>query len=237
MSAKTYYIKVSNKLKATVIVPAYNEEAALPVVLNDLINILDDETEIIVVVDGSSDNTSQAAGQFSCKVIEHPTNMGKGLAVQTGVNAARGEKIVLIDADNTYPAEAVPRILKELETSDIVFTQRNRKNIPKFNLIGNKLVARLLRYFWGFQGNDPLSGLYGMKKDVFKNLAIESANFTLETEVAIKVAQSDLKVAELSIEYKERIGESKLKPVRDGLKIFQLIAGYITGKRAYKRTN
>lgn len=96
--------------EASIIIPAYNEAAALPIVLGKLLAVLDERFEVIVVDDGSADATAQVARAFPCRLISHERNRGKGRAVRTGIEAARGEKIIIIDADGTYPVEAIPRI-------------------------------------------------------------------------------------------------------------------------------
>ena len=90
-------------LAATVILPAYNEAAALPVVLAGLIAALGDsgDSEIIVVDDGSTDDTARVASEYSCRLLRHARNRGKGAAVRTGLRAARGNFIVVI-----YPRHA-----------------------------------------------------------------------------------------------------------------------------------
>src|SRR5262245_39446090 len=91
--------------EATIILPAYNEAEALPNVLASLFALLGERHEVIVVDDGSTDHTALIASQFPCKVIRQP-NQGKGAAVRAGMRAATGQSIIIMDADNTYPAEA-----------------------------------------------------------------------------------------------------------------------------------
>src|SRR5579872_6061221 len=88
---------------ATIILPAYNEEAALPAVLHGLFEVVDARYEVIVVDDASSDATAAIAGQYPCRLLRHAHNQGKGAAVRTGLSAARGRFVIIMDADNTYP--------------------------------------------------------------------------------------------------------------------------------------
>jgi Glycosyltransferases involved in cell wall biogenesis len=90
--------------QTTIIVPAYKEEEGLPIVLGGIFKILDDSYEVIVVDDGSTDGTSEVASQFPCRVIRQEVNRGKGEALKTGFRLARGENIISMDADDTYPA-------------------------------------------------------------------------------------------------------------------------------------
>jgi glycosyltransferase involved in cell wall biosynthesis len=98
-------------MAVTVIRPAYNEAVALPAVLEALFSVLGDDSEVIVVDDGSTDHTASLAATYGCRVLRHPHNRGKGAAVRTGLAAARGHFVIVMDADNTYPADTIPRMI------------------------------------------------------------------------------------------------------------------------------
>lgn len=211
--------------KTSIIIPAYNEEAGLPIVLEKLFTLIDENYEVIVVDDGSIDATKQIASQFPCTLIVHENNCGKAEAMKSGVEKARGDNVIFIDADNTYPVDAIPDMAKYLEYFDMVVTSRTkgRGNIPLFNRIGNFIFSRLIRYLHGSRVRDPLSGLYGIKKTHFKHMQLNSKGFTIETEIAIKSAKMKLKVTELAIKYDPRLGEQKLGGVKDGWEILKTI--------------
>ena len=158
------------KITNTVIVPAYNEEAGLDVVLGKLCKIVDQSTEVIVVDDGSTDGTAEVARRFPCELIVHSTNKGKTHAVKTGLESAAGENIVLIDADDTYPAEVIPEIIQGLVDHELVVGARvsGRDNIPLFNRFGNRIFSFMIRRLYGYMPSDPLTGLYGIRKSVLK---------------------------------------------------------------------
>ena len=89
--------------------------------------------------------------------------------------------------------------------------------------MGNKKISAAIRIFSGFAGHDPLSGLYGIKRSVIEKLDIESTDFSIETEIVVKTSVMGFKVTEIPIKYDRRLGQSKLNPLKDGLKIFKLI--------------
>src|SRR5262249_47509123 len=89
----------------SVIVPAFNREAAVAVVLGKLLQTLGPDYEVIVVDDGSSDATATVARQFPVRLLQHAHNQGKGIALKTGIEAAYSDIVVWIDADDTYPPE------------------------------------------------------------------------------------------------------------------------------------
>ena len=220
--------------QASIIIPAYNEEKGLPVVLEQLRKTLNtreispddslaDGTEVIIIDDGSSDKTAEIARGYSCKLISHQKNMGKGKAIQTGIANSRGEKIIFIDADGTYPVEEVLHIITRLDDNDVVFTAREWKNIPILNLIGNKMISAVIKVFSGFTGHDPLSGLYGIRRSVIEKLDVETSDFSIETEIVVKSTVMGFNMTELPIRYNRRLGESKINPFKDGLKILKLI--------------
>ena len=225
---------MSTNSQVSIIIPSYNEEKGLPIVLEQLRKILNTEQissdallseriEIIVVDDGSSDKTAEIARGYSCKLISHQKNMGKGKAIQTGIANSNGEKIIFIDADGTYPVEEVLHIITRLDDNDVVFTAREWKNIPILNLIGNKMISAVIKVFSGFTGHDPLSGLYGIRRSVIEKLDVETSDFSIETEIVVKSTVMGFNMTELPIRYNRRLGESKISPFKDGLKILKLI--------------
>ena len=152
-------------VKHSIVVPAYNEEKAIGVVLDALHAVVDDSYEIIVVDDGSADRTKEAAKSKTCRVISLTQNRGKGAAMRMGLRYARGENVIFIDADGTYPADMVPKIVSQLEQADMVVAHRmTGKNIHPFNRFGNWLFSKLIQKLYGSSVFDPLSGLYGLKK-------------------------------------------------------------------------
>jgi hypothetical protein len=210
------------EVTATILLPAYNEEDALPSVLADLAGVIQEGWEILVVDDGSSDRTAEiASAHKGCRLVRHGTNLGKGAAMQTGFAYARGERVVVMDADATYPASAVPRILALLEENDLVrcVRERGKDDMPAVNRLGNKVFDRLLSAAHGLEGVDQLSGLYGIRRDVYLRLNIESQGFDVEAELWVKAHANKLTATSFPIAYQTRLGDKKLRPVRDGFRI------------------
>jgi hypothetical protein len=207
------------RLKASIILPAYNEARALPSVLADLAAVLGPGHEIIVVDDGSTDDTLEAARQFPCRVIRHPYNRGKGAAVRTGIANAQGDVIIVMDADATYPAGAIPHMLELLRDYELVRCSRPRdtQNMPLVNRLGNRLFDALLSVSHGLEGSDHLTGLYGLQREAALKLRLEAEGFDLEAEIGIKAHIRGLRTASFAIPYRSRLGPKKLHPWRDGV--------------------
>src|SRR3990170_3076579 len=206
---KPFYYLVQNtsgEITTSVILPAFNEETALPKVLSDLCAVLDHRYEVLIIDDGSTDNTADVACGFECRVIQHSINRGKGQAVQTGIQFARGKYIIVMDADATYPATEIPKIVKLLETFDLVrgVRQYDLQNMPKVNRVGNLFFDLLLTNIIGLEGKDQLSGLYGLRRAPLLDMQLEATGFDLEAEINYKAQVNGLRVHTFPVDYYER---------------------------------
>ncbi|MGI8826252.1 MAG: glycosyltransferase family 2 protein [Chloroflexota bacterium] len=212
-------------IDVTVILPAYNEAAALPSVLDDLFQVLGGNIEVIVVDDASNDNTVAIACRYACRVLSHEHNRGKGSAVRTGLNAARGNFIVVMDADNTYPASAIPDMVTLSKEYDFVRCVRSEgtDNIPFLNRVGNKVFDGVLKLVHGLEGGDHLSGLYGLRREALNTIGFRADRFDLEVEIGIKARAHKLQAITVPISYSERLGEKKLNAYRDGWSILHRV--------------
>ncbi len=211
----------ANGVRTTVLLPAYNEAAALPQVLADLESHLDDSYEVIVIDDGSTDDTAKVAAEHDCRLFRHKANQGKGTAIRTGLSQSQGENIVIMDADATYPTESIEELVGELSDHDLVrgHRERHEDNMPLVNRVGNRIFNRLLKLSHGLEGGDHLSGLYGLRREAIDRLDLQASGFDIEAEIGIKAQARGLRVATIPIDYHERLGEKKLSPWRDGLAI------------------
>jgi glycosyltransferase involved in cell wall biosynthesis len=216
--------RTDRRIRYSIIVPAYNEEVGLPVVLRDLKSIIDETYEILVVDDGSRDGTRKAAEAAGVRVISHRQNRGKGAAMRTGIRNAEGEFVIFIDADGTYPASTIPAIAERLETHPMVVARREtEENIHLLNRVGNWLFRKMIQKLYASSVFDPLSGLYGLRREDCLRMDLRSEGFEIETEITIKAAQMGLSVDQVDIPYHARIGESKLRPFQDGWRILRMI--------------
>ena len=210
---------------ASVLLPAFNEASALPTVLDELHGALGAGYEVLVIDDGSTDETAEIARSHGVGVLQHGTNRGKGAAIQTGVAAARGEYVVIMDADASYPASAIPQLVALLAEHDLVRAARirNKEQMPLVNRIGNVVFDRLLSLTHRLDGTDQLTGLYGLRKQALLDMQLTSSGFEIEAEIGIKARARKLRVASFPIVYQPRLGEKKLKPGRDGVRILRRI--------------
>ena len=221
--------EVSTAVTTTVIVPAYNEEEGLPVTLGKLQRVIDDSYEVIVVDDGSTDRTLEVAREFPCRFIRHKVNQGKGQALRTGIKHARGDRVIWIDADDTYPVENIPSMAEALKEYDVVVGSRVQgyDNVPRFNRLGNWVFRTMIKVIYGFQAHDPCTGLYGVRKQHLQLMGLTSKRFAIEPEISIKSSRMKLRTLDLPLRYRPRVGETKLNAVRVGFEDLMTILGLV----------
>jgi len=209
-------------MKTSLIIPAYNEEKAISLVIEEYRDKVD---EILVIDDGSSDRTYDIAKAYDIKLHKHEKNKGKVAAIRTGINSASGDLIILTDADFTYPAEYVPIFIKKInEGADMVLGSRSyESNMPILNKLGNTIFSFLASYFSGKEIKDGQTGYRAFKKSMFPYLDVDAKSLEWETKMTIKAAKLGYKISEVPIIYRERIGESKLRPIKDGYKMFKAV--------------
>jgi glycosyltransferase involved in cell wall biosynthesis len=211
----------ADRVRTTVVLPAYNEGAALPHVLTELGEYLDQSYEVLVVDDGSTDDTADVAERFPVRLVQHASNRGKGVAIRTGIAEAQGENVVIMDADATYPVPAIKEMVDLLDENDIVrgIRESESDSMPAVNRFGNWVFNKLLAISHGLEGTDHLSGLYAIRRSAAVRLGTEARGFDIETEIGIKARARGLREATIPISYLPRVGEKKLSPWKDGLRI------------------
>jgi len=221
--------KIQSVKTTSIIVPAYNEEEGLPVLLENLYRAVDGVCEVLVIDDGSEDATSEVASRFPCRVIRHEENLGKGEALKTGIRHSTCKYVIFIDADDTYPADAIPKMYEALETCDVVYGSRviGRNNIPRRNRLGNAIFQRLMRLIYGFKAADYSTGLYGIRKHYLEMMELSSAGFSIEPEIAIKASRMGLRVRDIPIEYRPRVGKAKLRWLDAGYAHLKTILSFV----------
>lgn len=186
---------------------------------------LDVVDEVIMVDDGSSDGTFQAAQRLvgeKVKLLRHEVNQGKVAALRTGVLQASGDVIIFTDADNTYPARYVPQLVQEIEKgADLVLGARiqARENIPAFNRLGNNIFSFLATYISCIRIKDSQTGMRAFRREMFDKLDVKAKGLEFETKMTVRAAKLGYKIVEIPIEYRERVGKSKLNPLKDGARM------------------
>jgi len=207
--------------RASIIIPAYNEEETIGGVLSEVNEVMEKsnwEYEVMVIDDGSSDETGKVAKKRGTRLISHPRNMGYGAALKTGIRNAKHDTILITDADGTYPAEEIPRLLKEMRDYDMVVGARTGKRVkmPFLRRPAKFFLNRLAGYLSERRIPDINSGLRAFKKDIaLKYFHILPAKFSFTTTITLAFLSDDYSVKYLPIDYHRRGGRSKIRPLRD----------------------
>lgn len=203
-------------MKASIVIPAYNEEHGVGPVITELRGVLDRhgvESEIIVVDDGSADRTAQAAAAVGARVLRHRSNRGYGAALKSGIAAATNDYVVITDADGTYPCQYIPEILDRLETADMVVGARIGANvkIPLVRKPAKWALNRLANYMTNAKIPDLNSGLRAFRRNVaMQYFSILPDQFSWTTTITLAMHCDKYAVVYLPIDYRKRQGKSKI---------------------------
>jgi len=202
----------------SVVVPAYDEEGAVAAEIEHLRGVLTGagvEHEIVIVDDGSADRTAERAESAGALVLRHPENRGYGAALKTGIRKARFDTIVITDADGTYPAEAIPGLLAMSDRYDMVVGARTgaEVHIPFVRKPAKWFLQKLASFLAGRHIPDLNSGLRVMKRPVVERFeAVLPSGFSFTTTITLAMLCNDYLVHYQPIDYKKRIGSSKIRP-------------------------
>ena len=204
----------------SVVIPAYNEAGHIAAQIRDVRDVMKTtgwRYEIIVIDDGSVDDTAQCAleARTGAVVLRHRRNRGYGAALKSGILAARFEWILITDADGTYPCSAIPRILDGAPGSDMVVGARTGAsvNIPYERRAAKTFLRWLSSYLAGRKLPDINSGLRLMRKDLVERYEhLLPSGFSFTTTITLAAACNDYQVEYVPIDYHARLGESKIRP-------------------------
>jgi len=208
------------KVKPTlsVVIPAYNEQEGIAAVIGEVRGLLERsgiESEILVVDDGSTDETALRAAAAGARVLRHRSNRGYGAALKTGIVAARFESIAIIDADGTYPASFLPSMLDRLDRADMVVGARTGDNvkIPLVRRPAKWVLAKLANYLTGARIPDLNSGLRVFRRNIARQyFAILPDQFSWTTTITLAMHCDKYAVLYVPIDYRQRKGKSKIVP-------------------------
>jgi glycosyltransferase involved in cell wall biosynthesis len=209
----------------SIILPAKNEALNLEKLLPVLCEQFSDD-EIIVVNDGSTDNTADTCGRFPVKLISHPYSMGNGAAIKSGVRVASGDILVFMDADGQHSVKDIPRLLQKFnEGYEMVVGARTADTQASLGRsIANNFYNRLASLMTGYKIEDLTSGFRAARARHFRKFLYLLPNgFSYPTTSTMAFFRSGLPVAYIPIRAGQRKGKSKIRIFRDGIRFFTII--------------
>jgi glycosyltransferase involved in cell wall biosynthesis len=208
-------------LLISVVIPAYNEEAAIGPVIDEVRTAMEGagyRYEIVVVDDCSTDRTVEAARAKSVRVIERPVNGGSGSARKTGVLAAHGEIVVMLDGDGSYTAADIPTLLAHMPAYDQVNGARTSEEgtIRWLRAPAKWFIRKLACFLVRTHIPDLNTGLKAFRRDVMlEYLWVLPKGFSCVTTMTLAFLANGYAVKYVPTTYKKRIGKSKFHPIKD----------------------
>lgn len=209
----------------SIILPAKNEANGLRKVL-PAIRIFYPQAELIVVDDGSTDDTVEVAKSFGARIIRHPRSLGNGAAIKSGARAASGDLMVFMDSDGQHKPEDISRLLAELDAgNDMVVGARSVvSQAGAHRAIANTFYNWLATWMVGQTVSDLTSGFRAVKTSLFrKYLYLLPNGFSYPTTITMSFFRAGYSVSYIPIEAPQRIGKSHIRLVRDGVRFFLII--------------
>ncbi len=224
-------------LKISLIIPTLNEEKSIEKVLENVPREIVDE---VIVVDSSVDNTANISKRYGAIVIHEPPE-GYGSALQAGLNIAMGNIIVYMDGDYTYDPQEIRILVKPIFEGrcNVVLGNRLRnkkcsRSMSVLNRIGNNVISLIFSFLFLKRIHDTQTGFRAIKTSFLAGLKCRESGMPYATEQLIKLLKRGALVCEVPITYRPRLyGNSKLKPLKDGLKITKTMLVSRFSKAAY----
>ena len=220
-----------NNEKIAVLIPCYNEELTIKKVIEDFKRELP-EADIYVYNNNSKDKTYEIASKCGV-IVRNEYNQGKGNVVRRMFREIDADIYIMVDADDTYPAEFVHKLIEPIRnnTADMVVGDRlsngtyKKENKRKFHNFGNNLVKKAINTVFKSNLNNIMSGYRAFNKMFVKNIPVLSSKFEIETEMTLHALDKKFIVKEIPIEYRDRPegSVSKLNTVNDGVKVIKTI--------------
>ena len=220
---------MADRSAVSVVIPAYNEAEAIASVVS-AISAAGPWREVIVVDDGSADETSGRAGAAGAIVVRHPYNKGNGAAVKSGIRRATGEYVLILDGDGQHQAADAHRLVARLGEYDLVIGARSAATqASQARRYGNDALNRFASYLTGRDIPDLTSGFRAARREhLLEFIHLLPNGFSTPTTTTLAFVKAGYNVAFEPAEARQRVGTSKIRLARDGAKFFMIILKIVT---------
>jgi glycosyltransferase involved in cell wall biosynthesis len=220
---------VADVSSVSIVIPAFNEAAAIASVVAQL-QAAGPWHEIIVVDDGSSDGTADAARSAGARVLRHPYNKGNGAAVKTGIRGATGDYVLIVDGDGQHRPEDARRLAASLGEYDLVIGARTAETqATQARRFGNGALNRLASHLTGRDIPDLTSGFRGARREYLREFIHLLPNgFSTPTTTTLAFIKAGYNVTFEPVEARQRMGDSKIRLARDGARFLVIILKIVT---------
>jgi len=221
---------MANPCVISIVIPVFNEAMGLAELLFKIQALKLDRSEVIVVDDGSTDDSAEIARQAGAQVVHHPYNIGNGAAVKSGMRAARGRWIVLMDGDGQHKPEDIPKLLAEAANYHMVVGARAKgSKLRLHRYAANAIYNLLASYVTQFKVKDLTSGFRVLpRRDALRFIDLLPNTFSYPTTLTLAFLRSGLTIKYVPIQTLYRAGQSKISLVTDGVRFFLIIAKIAT---------
>jgi glycosyltransferase involved in cell wall biosynthesis len=210
-------------VRLSVVIPTMNEEASIARVLDEVRTALAGwDHEVLVVDTASRDRTREIAAKLGARVVDEPRR-GYGRAYKTGFAAAKGEIVATLDADLTYPADRIPEFARLVAAGEADFVSGDRLSdlaegaMTGMHRVGNAILNATFRLLFRHPVRDSQSGMWVFRRAILPALRVDSSGMAFSEELKIEAVRRGHKFREVPIAYRERVGEKKIRSVRDAI--------------------
>lgn len=215
----------ATSIRYSIVIPARNEAHGLRQLLPQLVGLVE-QSEIIVVDDGSSDETAEVCSEFDLVRLRHHYPLGNGAAIKTGARAARGEVLIFMDADGQHQPEDISALLAKFDEGYdmVVGARQSGSHAGAHRAVANDLFSRLASWMVMQTVQDLTSGFRVVRADRFRKFMYLLPNgFSYPTTITMSFFRAGFSVGYVPIHTPRRIGRSHIRPLRDGVRFLLII--------------
>ncbi len=229
-AAILFYSSMASFCEISIVIPVFNEAETLAEMLSRIRALHLPRSEVIVVDDGSTDHSADVAMAEGVNVIRHPYNIGNGAAIKSGIRAARGRLLVLIDGDGQHQPQDITKLLAESNNYHMVVGARAKGSKLRFHrYAANVLYNLLASYVTRFKVKDLTSGFRVLSRlDALRFINLLPNTFSYPTTLTLAFLRSGLTVKYIPIQTLYRAGQSKISLVADGIRFLLIITKIAT---------